>query len=424
MRNVWLVLKHEITTTLGKRSFWLMTFLFPLAILGFNLATQLATQKLSDASGSVLDDPQSAGLPIGYVDEAGLIAVIPSDLPHGLLRAFPNAQTATAALQAGEIATYLTVPADYVATGRLVVVDVDPSLFASEGHKRLARYVLNANLLGSERLARVVVATGEDSRMIGSYHQLASESETGSTSDEGDRAPGVADTMLPYAAMFILFFVLTSGGGYVLQSVSAEKENRTVEVLLVSLRPRELMLGKVIGLGAVSLLQMSVWLVAGGLLLGRGRAVLGVVANVHLPTGFAVYAVLYMLLGYLTYASALAAIGALAPSLREGAQFQILVLAPLIAPLMFNYTLLQEPNGPLAIAFSLFPLSAPVAMVMRLTMVPVPMWQVGLGLVGVAATAGLFVSLAGRFFRADTLLSKAALSMSRFRQELRRPPQG
>lgn len=424
MRNTWLVIRHEVVTTLTKRSFWLMTFLFPLAIVGMNLFTQLASRNLGTESTSLLENPAAAALPIGYVDEAGLIHAIPADLPDGLLRGFPNTQAADAALQSGELDTYVVVPADFAERGSVVVVKKDASLFSSEAPSGLIEYVVAANLLDSEALARAVRTTEGSSRYIAHYVQLAHPPLEGDAPAPADGSSRVDDTLLPYAVMFILFFVLTSSGGYVLQSVSAEKENRTVEVLLVSLRPRDLMLGKVLGLGVISLLQMAVWLAVGGLVLGSGRAILGLVASIQLPAGFAVYALLYGLFGYLAYSSALAAIGALAPGLREGAQFQILVIAPLIIPLMLNYPLLQEPNGALAVALSLVPLTAPMAMMMRVAAVHVPFWQIGLSLAGLAVTAVFLVNLAGKFFRADTLLTTAPLSMRRLIGELRRPRSG
>lgn len=419
MHNVLLVAIHELKITLGRRSFWLMTFIFPIAILGFNVVTQLATQGLTETADPLRDPQAAASAPaIGYVDHAGLIRQIPADVPADWIHAFADEPQATAALEAGEVDQYVVVAPDFVETGRMEVISREFALFGSEAGQNIMRYVVAANLLDSEDVGRAILATEGNTRMIRNYVRLASEGDA--EGEPADGAPGGAmDMLLPYAVMFILFFILTSSGGYVLQSVSAEKENRTVEVLLVSLRPRDLMLGKVLGLGAVSLLQLGVWLVAGGLVLGQGASFLGDVQWTP-PPGFVVYAVLYMLLGFLAYASALAAIGALAPSLREGAQFQMLVLAPLIVPIMLNFVLIQEPNGTLSVVLSLFPASAPVAMLMRMTAVTVPFWQIAVSLAGLALLAYLLVVLAGRFFRADTLLSGESMRLGRFVQEFRR----
>ncbi len=173
MRNTWLVIRHEVVTTLTKRSFWLMTFLFPLAIVGMNLFTQLASRNLGTESTSLLENPAAAALPIGYVDEAGLIHAIPADLPAGLLRGFPDTQAADVALQSGELDTYVVVPADFSERGSVVVVKKDASLFSSEAPSGLIEYVVAANLLDSEALARAVRTTEGSSRHIANYVQLA-----------------------------------------------------------------------------------------------------------------------------------------------------------------------------------------------------------------------------------------------------------
>jgi ABC-2 type transport system permease protein len=224
---------------------------------------------------------------------------------------------------------------------------------------------------------------------------------------------------VPFAALFIFFFVITTSSGFMLQSVSKEKENRTVEILLLSLRPRDLMLGKVVGLGVVALLQMAIWL--GGSLFALDRsATLGIAASVELPPGFVAWALAYFVLGYLLYASALGAIGALAPSAREGTQFTFIALLPLMIPLWLSTAFSESPNGTLATLFSLFPLTAPTSMITRMAAGPVPVEQLLVGLAGLAVTTYVFVLLAARFFRADTLLSSNALNWRRIVAELRR----
>jgi ABC-2 type transport system permease protein len=226
------------------------------------------------------------------------------------------------------------------------------------------------------------------------------------------------DFGLSFAVMFILFFTITLSSGYMLQSVVKEKENRTAEVLLLSLSPVQLMLGKILGLGAVALLQMGVWLGGGMLLLGRGQALLGSGALASLPDGFVAVTVLYFLLGYALYASALGALGALAPNLREGSQYTFILLLPLLAPIVLNSVFVEAPDGLTATVLSLFPLTSPTAMPTRLVAGDAPAWQVLLGLALLSVTAFAFVLLAARFFRADTLLSDAALDWRRVRKQV------
>jgi ABC-2 type transport system permease protein len=224
---------------------------------------------------------------------------------------------------------------------------------------------------------------------------------------------------VPFAVMFLLFLIITISGGYMLQSVTKEKQNRTAELLLTTLRPVDFMSGKLIGLGFVALLQMGVW-AAASLILFRGSwASVGHAAGLVSPT-FLAWTAAYLLLGYIVYASALGALGALVPGMREGSQLTIVLLLPLLLPLIVSSTFVEAPNGALATALSLFPLTAPTSMVTRMSAAPVPAWQPVVGLALLAATAYLFVMLAARFFRAENLVSDASLSWQRIRTALRR----
>ncbi|MEA3309050.1 MAG: ABC transporter permease, partial [Chloroflexota bacterium] len=226
--------------------------------------------------------------------------------------------------------------------------------------------------------------------------------------------------IVPYAVLIIFFLVITMSSSFMLHSVTAEKENRIVEVLLLSLRPRELMLGKILGLGVVALLQITIWL-GGSLLTVRHRGLFKLASDIpiNLPPGFIGWAGCYFLLGYLLFASALGALGALAPNAREGNQFTFIVLLPLMIPLWLQTTFNQAPHGGLATFFSIFPLTSPVSMMARLAVVNVPRWQIltSLGLL-LVTTYGL-VLLAAHFFRADTLLSNASLNWQRLKSMVR-----
>lgn len=415
MRNILLVIKHEILTTLGKRSFWIMTFLFPALIIGLSIGSQLLAERSFEKNGENRPTGDAAEVQvIGYVDEAGLITRLPQGLTPGMLRAFPDKDAAQAALEAGELRQYYLVPVDFVESGELVLVDNEFTPFKSfeDGGTDLFKYVVNYNLVGDELLTTIL----SDPTPSVMDQKLAPQEDLTQSSN----LSGSMSFWVPYATMFIFFFVITMSGGFMLQSVSKEKENRVVEVLLLSLRPRELMLGKVVGLGVAALLQMALWAGAGLLMLDRRTGLVEAATTFTLPSGFLVWGVLYFLLGYLLYASALGAIGALAPTAREGTQFTFVVMLPLMIPLWLNNVFAQSPNGSTATFFSLFPLTAPTSMVTRLVAGGVPAWQPVVGLLGLAATTYLFVLLSARFFRADTLLSSAGLHWRRIVQEFKK----
>jgi ABC-2 type transport system permease protein len=137
------------------------------------------------------------------------------------------------------------------------------------------------------------------------------------------------------------------------------------------------------------------------------------VSSFNFPPGFIIWALLYLVLGYLLFATVMAATGALASNNREVSQVTFVLIIPLMPTLMFGDLFVQEPNHPLTLAMSLFPFSAPSAMVTRLAIGEVPLWQLLVSLGGLALTTYLFVMLAGRFFRAGNLLSTTPFSWRR-----------
>lgn len=412
MRNILIVVKHEIMTTLTKPSFWFMTFIFPLFIMGFTILPSMMAQNAIEGTGALPGLTQPTVQTIGYVDQAAAIRDLPPDLPAGAVHAYADEAAAQAALAAGEIGYYFVLPPNLAQQGQVTAVSDQNAPLASIGPGRTIEYLINYNVTGGDdTLARLVL----DPLGQVEAQALAPKAMPGSSSE----AFGFT---LPFVVMFVLFFVITMSAGYMLQSVAKEKENRTAEVLLLSLRPRELMLGKVIGLGAVALFQMLVWFGGGGVLLGSGLAVAALAAGQGLPLGFILWAVAYFLLGYLIYAALLGALGALAPSMREGSQFTFVLLLPLLVPIWLNTVFTQDPNGTAATVLSLFPLTAPTAMVTRMAATTVPGWQPLVGIVLLLATAYGLVLLSARFFRADTLLSSDSLNWGRVRRELRGRP--
>jgi ABC-2 type transport system permease protein len=402
--NVFLILKHEIQTILSKRSFWVMTFIFPAAILGLNFGTQIISERSMPEPEEMI--PTGDLSPIGYVDFSGIIQQIPPQIPAGLMVDFTDETSAQSALQAGELLRYFVIPADFIESGSILQVEPQFNIF-QDMNTNLIQYLITYNLLGDDVMAEMLAAP------VIQVDSIALEPATPAASDE------MTSFLVPFAVLFIFFMVITMSSGFMLQSVTGEKENRTAEVLLLSLRPRDLMLGKILGLSVIALFQMSIWLGAGLIVLGRASDLWDSAAAISLPPGFILWALLYFILGFLLYGSLMGAIGTLAPNAREVGSITFIVLSPLMLPLMLNFIFINAPDSPLATALSLFPLTAPVAMATRLVSGQVPTWQLLLGLLSLAITTYLVILLSARFFRADTLLSIDAFDWKKVLSALR-----
>ena len=417
MRNIWLVVKHDVGVTLRQRSFWLFTFLVPVILLGLNIYNVIESGSMGGADTSATDEatpPEVTDLPsIGLVDEANLIMEMPPGFPDNLFVRFADEASARAALEDGAIEQYVLLLADYVSAHLIEIYDRNFQIVSTGENMGLASlggdsgwvlpYIINYNLVGDEQL--LTALQNPVPGALAEYHALQPQAGPETENVEMARLIG---TVLPY----IYYFLLVMGGSYLMRSVVAEKENRTAEVLLVSLNPRELMIGKMLAMSAVMWLQVIVWVGGGIILLDKGADVLNM-ARYSFPPGFLAWAIAFLIVGYALFASVMAAAGAIAPNAREGGQVIWLLIIPLMPTLMFGTVFFEDPNGTLSVVLSLFPFSAPSAMVTRLALAPVPLWQILASLAGLLLTAYLFIVLAARLFRAGNLLSQESFNWRR-----------
>jgi ABC-2 type transport system permease protein len=405
MRKLFLVAKHDVLMTLRQRSFWILTLIMPMILLASN-AAGFMTNTPQDGEGlaallGLSDGPTAFGL----VDQAGLVQQVPAELEALLVR-YDDVEAARAGLAAGEVGEYAVVPPDYVATGKMDVYGQEVQILsggAGGTAGAVVPYLVALNLTGDPAVTGAL--NNPTPASLAERHDLAPETGEGA----GNRAMA---SLVAQIVPMMYYFLLVMGSNYLLRSVVAEKENRTVEMLLLSVEPRQMMVGKILAASAVTVIQVVFWVGGGVFLLSRGAQVMNV-AGFAFPPGFIVWAVLFLLLGFLLFSSVMAAAGAMANSMREGGQITFLLIVPLMPTLLFAQSFLDEPHGLLAVALSLFPFSAPSAMVTRMAVAQVPVWQIVLSLAGLAATAYVFVALAGRFFRAGNLLSSQAFQWRR-----------
>ena len=225
---------------------------------------------------------------------------------------------------------------------------------------------------------------------------------------------------MPFLLTIVLLIPLFTSGGYLLRSLTQEKSSRVMELLLVSVRPGQLLAGKLVGLGLLTLVQYLIWAAFGILVMGVGSSSAGrLLAGVNLSPGELGLMALYALGGFTLYAGLMAGIGALASDLQNSRTWVFVITLPMLIPMYVWLPIASAPNGLLAVVLSLFPFSAPVAMVMRLASTTVPAWQLGTSLVLLLAAGIGTIWLMARLFRAQALLSGESLSIRRFWSTLR-----
>jgi ABC-2 type transport system permease protein len=409
MSKIWLVLKNEWKMTVQRRSFVLTLILVPLVPFVVMLVVSLIRQNNPQANpiGDLFAPPTEPEV-TGYVDLSGMVRAVPPDL-QGLLVAYENEAQADAGLQRGDVDAYIVIAADYLQSGQVVYVRPDFSPLGGLMQSDVVRDLLNYNLLDGD----AVRFENWRQPVVFEYEYLSPEEQ---------RDPGNALTFfLPYITAFVFYMVILGSASLMLNSISKEKENRVMEVLMTSITPTQMMAGKMIGLGLAGLLQTVVWSIGGLLTLRFSGTVFELPDAFQLSPVLVVWGVLYFVLGYAVYAALMGGIGALAPNLRETGQTVTLVIMPLVVPLMFINLLIDKPNHPLSILFSLFPLTAPVGMMARLAGTNVPLWQNLMSLLLLALSAWLAVRAAAGIFRAQNLLSGQPLKLKLFLKALIKP---
>ena len=403
MNKTLLVLRHEIITILSRPSFLFALFGIPIiGTLVFIVAGQFNKGNPAQLLWTQLLSSPPTIQTEGYIDQSGIIKTIPDSVPSGLLVAFPDEASAQKALENGEISAYYIIPGDYIQTGEITYIRLDFNPIGSSAKSASLESILNVNLLGGDTQIAALVNGPKNTQKV----SLSPAPQR----DENN----MLTFFLPYAVTFMFYIIILSAASLLLSSVAKEKENRVMEILMLSVTPRQLLTGKIIGLGLLGLLQVIVWVGTGRILLARSGTTFNLPIAFQLPPSFLIWGLIFFVLGYAVYASLMAGLGALVPNLREASQATIVVIFPLIIPIFLISILINEPDSILSVILSLFPLTSPVAMITRLAAGGVPFWQTLLAAALLAVTAVLVVRAVARMFRAQTILSGQPFSRKVF----------
>jgi ABC-2 type transport system permease protein len=227
----------------------------------------------------------------------------------------------------------------------------------------------------------------------------------------GRGGKGAVNVIFGFAVGLLLYMTIVFFGQSVLRGVMEEKQSRVAEIVVSSVRPGALLAGKVLGVGAVGLTQLAIWIATGAALVQLRAPILGrfgvQVTPLQMPaisTELLSLLLVFFFLGYILYSALFAAVGAMVTTEQEAQQAQIPVLLLLVGTVMFLQPVLMAPESGMAIALSLVPLSAPIMMPLRMTTLSVPYWQLGVSLLGLGLTSALAVFLAGRIYRTGLLM--------------------
>jgi ABC-2 type transport system permease protein len=216
------------------------------------------------------------------------------------------------------------------------------------------------------------------------------------------------------AALFYISFMFSST--MLFTSIATEKENRTLEVLLLSISPRQLLAGKTIGLGIAGIIQTIFWLGAVFTIFNLGGSTLSLPENFSFPVNILVWSLIFFLSGFGVYASLMAGAGALAPKMKDASAANFIAMSPLLIGYMVGIMapLAESADAALPVILSFFPLTSPILMVMRLTDSIVPLWQLLVSAGLLIGTAYMINRATASMFQAQNLLSGEPFSIKRY----------
>ncbi len=215
--------------------------------------------------------------------------------------------------------------------------------------------------------------------------------------------------VMAFVLIMIIYLMVIMYGSHTLTAVIEEKSSRMVEVLLASISPGDLMLGKVMGIGLAGLTQFTIWTGTLFVLSQRGVSV----GELSLDTAFLTPVILinfiaFFLLGFFLYATLYAGIGAMCNTVQDSQQFHTPLVMGLVLPMMMLSLVLRSPDSTVSVVLSLIPLFSPVIMFMRVCVETPPLWQIALSWALMALSIWLAARMAGKLFRMGILMYGAS----------------
>ncbi len=395
-RKTLLILSREFMQTIRRKSFILMTLAFPvLALLGLGGYQLISGMSRPPAGVETIS--------VGYVDKTGTFDQYKEQRGVSFID-YATEPEAKQALLEGKITQYLVVPSDYMEKGVIPRFTLKQEVTPPAQQATALRNFLMDNLLADQNSA---------TRLRAKEPMAVVSTRLTEAGDIASNQGGFGAFIVPYLFAILLIISIFSSSGFLLQGLGEEKQNRVMEILLSSVSPRQLLTGKVLGLGAAGLVQIVIWL---GTIAVAGPIASDAIGQFLGPIQFSAsvfgLGLLYFILGYLLFAMIMAAVGAISPTAQEGQQLSTIFTLMAVVPLWFATLIIENPSHALTKVLTFIPLTAPITVMTRLGLTQVPWWEIAV------SVALLVASILGTLFIASKVL-RAFLLMYGKRPDMR-----
>lgn len=405
MRSIWLIIKREYLTAVKTKAFLITTILFPLVGIGFFVLIVF-----------VVNHQPTKTFRLAIVDNAGGLA---GPIAHGLDAKLPDGRPQFTVVQqverpaagdgienqlraqilSGALDAYVLVPQDLTKSVQLHTRN--PGDFALQGPLIAA---LNRALILNRLSARGIHLDDASEITRGASLELIKVSKSGETVERG-QSMGIS-----IALVLLLYMSLLIYGILMMRSVLEEKTTRTMEVLISSVKPFQLLAGKILGVAGTAFTQLLIWIISMLLLVSYGAAMASTMgpdsplAGVRVPASLIAYAVVFFVGGYFLYSAMYAAIGAACSSEHDAQQMQWLATAPLVFTVCIYGMVLGDPSSTASIVLSEVPFFAPVLMPLRISLQTPPFWQIAMSIVLLFCTTVGAVYVSAKIYRIGVLM--------------------
>jgi ABC-2 type transport system permease protein len=389
------VVRHEFRLTAANKAYVILTILGPFLIFAVTVLPSLLTQE----PGAF-----AAGKPIAVYQA-------PEALRGALSASFATMEITVESMDDEAVAKQSVLDGDRV--GLLAIGQGWPktggAVWYSKSGSEVAFYGTAQGVLESVAREIKIVESGIDPVLVAtvlespSFEVVKLEAGGGETKAGAESYFSVLMTALVF--VMIIYMTVLLYGQMIGRSVVTEKTSKTVEIMLSSVTSRELMFGKILGLGLAGILQYAIWI---GMVFVL-RTVVGPVFNMTIPSGLSMVNVLWLvvffILAFFLYSSAYAAMGAASEDEQHLGQMAWPLLIFLMVPFVMIGTLTSNPDSRISVILSIFPMTSPIVMLIRILVSEPPVWQIALclGLL-VAAVAGMAL-LAAKIFRVGILMT-------------------
>jgi ABC-2 type transport system permease protein len=421
MRKIWLIVKREYITRVRTKAFILGTLALPLLSMGILLLSIFLSGGTSGYAVKIviLDEVGGLGSAVQKAltqnktvtqPETNVVHVV--EHPSAHLEAHYNAQ-----VTADELDGVLVLP-------KGLLNGTASAQFHAKHMHALALLSPLERAVSDALIAHRLKAEGKRAGAMKNVFRLA-RVQLVTPSSHKEKDPSETNFAIAIIAGMVLYMTLIVYGMSTMHSVMEEKSTRMIEILVSSIKPVDLLTGKILSVGAVALTQYLVWAVTVGVLFASAATVTefvrpgATVPGITLSPMLLVYLVVFFLAGYFLYSALYAAAGAIVSTDEEARQAQMPLTLMILCSFMLFNVILNNPNSTLSVILSMMPFLSPILMTLRVAMETPPLWQIVLALAFSIATTVYVIRISAKIYRVGILMYGKRPSLKELRRWLR-----